>query len=201
MIRIIQFILRVAIFVGGFVVIKKFRRKARPGSLILSVGILILLTVCAFLPVENLFLTFSSPEAVLEYMGVDEVKLVVNGETTAFVIASDRKNDLHTIVPRTDDGWQLGTGIHTRKAVHEIFDGISVYIFQYRDSEEYYIKVSDLSDGSPLTLSDNRESRFYDLIGDLSPDRTSHIYYAYVRGFDEDYELTVNGNTYSVAVD
>ena len=73
---------------------------------------MILVTVLAFLPIENSFVTFDSPKAAYEYFnsGKSNIELVVKGDNCDFIIDRKKDSDTYLIVPKTANGWKIGIG-------------------------------------------------------------------------------------------
>ena len=148
-------------------------------------------TILALLPVENAFLTFSSPQSAYQYNHTGDVKLVVSGEITDFVVGAKGDVDEYTILPKCDDGWKLGMGFDTKRIHQTVSDGVVVYVYQYKNTDDYYITILDTS-GGPLELTDNRNSNFQCLEHtNEALDTTFYTYYGYIHDYDDSYALTV----------
>lgn len=149
-------------------------------------------TILALLPVENVFLTFSSPQSAYQYNHTGDVKLVVSGEITDFVIGVKGDVDEYTILPKSDDGWKLGMGFDTKRIHQTISDGVVIYVYQYKNTDDYYITILDTG-GGPLELTDNRNSNFQCLEHTNEVLHTTfYTYYGYIHDYDDSYTLTVN---------
>ena len=155
-----------------------------------------LIAVLAFLPFENLFITFNSPKAAYEYynFGKSNIELVLEGNNCDFVI--DRKNDSDTylIIPKTTDGWKIGIGSNTKRIVQKLTNGITVYVYQYKNTSDYFITILDTNGGESTVLDDyNTEfsslKRNNDFLG-----KTFVTYYAHISNFNPQYSVTVNGD-------
>ena len=158
------------------------------------ISILTLWTVSGLLPVENVFITFSSPQKAYKYVNSEEVQLVVQGEDTAFVVGKESsRNYVCLIVPKSDSGWKIGRGLDTKLVEQKIVDGIVVYVYQYRKTDDYYVTISNVR-GNEVDISDNNNSLFYV----LEEGDDYYTYYAYVNELDEKYMLTVNGNAFKL---
>lgn len=148
-------------------------------------------TIFALLPVENAFLTFSSPQSAYQYNHTGDVKLVVSGEITDFVIGVQGDVDEYTIVPKSDDGWKLGMGFDTKRIHQTVSDGVVIYVYQYKNTDDYYITILD-TDGGPLEITDNRNSNFQCLeCTNEALHITFYTYYGYIHDYDDSYALTV----------
>jgi hypothetical protein len=159
---------------------------------------LALITFSAFLPFENLFITFSSPEAAYEYYmsRKPNIELIVEGDNCDLVV--DRNNDSgnsYLIIPKTSDGWKVGIGSDTKRIVQKFSNGIDIVIYQYKNTNDYFITIFNMT-GEEIQISDNYNTEFYslktsnDLIG-----KTYFTYYAHIHYSDSQYSVIVDGNT------
>ena len=144
-------------------------------------------------------MTFSSPQSAYRYNHFGYVNLVINGKQTDFVVASNGDTDLYSIVPKTKEGWKIGMGSDTRIISQTITDGIVIYVYQYKNSDDYYIIISNTNEG-PLKISDSCDSKF------ISSNKTSsavnkdyYTYYAYINNFNAMYEVIINDKVVEIS--
>ena len=152
--------------------------------------------IFAFLPVENLFITFDSPEAAYEYYnwGGSNVELIIEGNSCDFVVDRQSEFDTYLIIPKTTDGWKIGIGSNTRRIAQKISDGIVLYIFQYKNTNDYFITIMD-TNGGESKISDDYNTEFYALEKNNPVLKNTFItYYAHVPDFNSQYSVTVNDN-------
>lgn len=191
-------IMRLAFFSIAFIVSLFLIRKSRSvhkrrWSIIAFVAAVILTTISAFLPIENAFLNFSSPKSAYSYNHSGSVKLIVDGKKTDFIVGTAGDTDIFAIVPKADTGWKMGMELDIKQMAHTISDGITIHVYQYKNTNDYYITVLNTNGGSS-DISDNRNSKFEHLEKVNSAlNKTFYTYYAFIDGFDEQYLLTVNG--------
>lgn len=167
-----------------------YKRRLYLGSFAIAVA---LTTLLALVPIENAFVTFSSPEAAFEYVNTGKAKLAVEGDKTAFVIGEKGDADIYSIIPKSNDGWKLGMGFDTKKVNQKISNGITIYVYRYQKSDDYYITVLN-TNGGDFEVTDNHNSRFC-YLDEMNPTlhKTFYTYYAYIQNMDDQYRLTVNG--------
>lgn len=154
----------------------------------------ILTTILAFLPFENLFVTFDSPKTAYEYfnLGKSNIELIIEGNDCDFII--DRKNDSDTylIIPKTIDGWKIGIGSNTKRIVQKLSNGIVIYVYQYKNTSDYFITITD-TNGRKSTVSDEYNTKFYSLERtNASLEKTFVTYYAHITNFNSQYSIIVN---------
>lgn len=156
----------------------------------------VLIAVLAFLPFENLFVQFNSPKAAYEYynFGKSNIELVVEGNGCDFVI--DCKNDVDTylLIPKTADGWKIGVGSNTKRIAHKFSDGVTVDVYCYKNTSDYFITILDTNGGESV-VSDDYNTKFYSLERDNNHlGKTFVTYYAHIPYFNSQYSIIVNDN-------
>ena len=152
--------------------------------------------VSMFLPFENLFITFDSPKAAYEYFnsGESNIALIVEGEDCDFVIDRENDSDTYLIIPKTSDGWKIGIGSRTRRIAQKVSGGIVVYVYQYKNTNDCFLKIFD-TNGGESTITDEYNTEFFSLERyDDSLDKKFVTYYAHITEFNTQYSVIVNGN-------
>lgn len=182
------------IFVISLILIRKSRiiHKCRVSIIAFAISV-ILTTISSLVPIENALITFSSLESAYNYNNVGKIKLVAEGDKTDFVVGTKSDTDVYTIVPKANGGWKIGMGLDTKEIVKTASDKITIYVYQYKNKNDYFVTVFDPK-GDYLDITDNHNSEFKYLERYNSTlDKTFYTYYAYINEFDEQYALTVNG--------
>lgn len=187
---LIGFIIGLIIFICVFKFTKvKFRSWF---SIILIVVLLI--TVLGFVPFENWVYNFKSAEEVYKYYSFseDKAEIVIEGEQSDFVVGRKKDTSTFLIVPKTADGWKIGVSINTKRIVQKFFDGITVYVYHYKNTDDYFISIFDIN-GGELNLSDDYNTNFYSLkkINDFYG-KTFVTYYAHISNFNSQYRIILN---------
>lgn len=158
-------------------------------KLLLFVIITLLWTGSMLVPIENLFMSFSTPEESYGYVNRENVKLVVYGQESALVIGEDTEY-VYLVIPKGEEGWKIGRGMDLKFISNQYFDGIVVSIYQYKNTKEFYVEVSDI-DGKECKVSDNQNSSF-EILETGIDGKNKYRYYAYIYGLNENYVLKVN---------
>ena len=201
MYSIIRFVIGCVLFGVAVILIKKSKvggkRRWYIGSFFISA---VLVVISAFLPFENCLITFDSPKAAYEYfnLGKSNIELIVEGEDCDFIV--DRKNDSDTylIIPKTADGWKIGVGSNTKRILQKLSNGIVLYVYQYKDTSDYFITILD-TNGGKATVSDEYNSEFRSVErSDKSLGKTFVTYYAHISGDVSPYSVTVNNRKITV---
>lgn len=186
-------------FIISLLLIRKsqVRHKYR-WSIVAFIVAVIMTTIFAFIPIEKAFITFSSPESAYNYNHSGNVKLIVEGEKTDFVVGAKGDVYIYAIVPKSNNRWKIGIGLDTKRIIQTISDGITIYIYQYKNTNDYFITVLDTK-GGLSDITDNHNSEFKYLEKSNSTlSKTFYTYYAYINGFDDQYTLTVNDKSIKI---
>lgn len=160
------------------------------------ISVILLITLLGFVPFENLVYTFKSPQEAYNYYHSSKVSvdLVVEGEQSDLVVAREKGTTELFIVPKTEKGWKLGSGLNIKRISQKVFEGIIVTVYQYKSTNDCFISVFDVDDGI-TKISDNYNTEFYALeTEDYFKGNTREHYYAYVSDFNSQYSIVVNGN-------
>ncbi len=154
-----------------------------------------LYVLLSLIPFENLFLTFDSLESAYEYFvfGKSDIELVVEGNNCDFIVDRNKDTDTFLIIPKTENGWKIGTGSNMVRVAQKLSNGISVNVYQYKASNDHFITVLNVN-GRELKISDDYSTVFYSTVKSNSYLEKSFVtYYAHLFDFNENYCLEVNG--------
>lgn len=195
MYNIIRIIIGCVFLVSSTIIIKKSKITRKRILYVVFTGISVaLITALALVPFENLFITFSSPESAYDYysLGKSNIELVVEGNNCDFAIDRNNNSDTHLIIPKTTDGWKIGIGLHTKRIVQKFSNGISIYVYQYKNTNDYFITILNTS-GGESTVSDEYNTNFHSLENnDYVYGKTFVTYYAHIPDFNTQYSIMVN---------
>lgn len=195
MYNIIRLIIGCIFLVCSITTIKKSKviRKHILYIVFISLSVL-LIAVLAFLPFENLFVTFDSPKAAYEYfnLGKSNIELIVGGDDCDFIIDHKNDSDTYLIIPKTADGWKIGIGSNTKRIVQKLSNGIVLYVYQYKNTSDYFITILD-TNGGESTVSDEYNTKFFSLErNNDSLGKTFVTYYAHITNLNPQYSVIVN---------
>lgn len=195
-IRTIIFIIILIIFL---VICKRKKKKIKRNTAIIFVIIWgIILSLSYFLPVENLFYTFKTPEKVFEYMSEGEILGIVDGKDSSLgLTVIDNSTTSCIIAMKSENGWKIGNSLFLKHALISDCDGISIIVYKYK--EEYYVTLfyrANTENKKIYNIYDNKDSQFEQFSRKLDNESTYYGYGAYLNSFDSNYTVTINGKTY-----
>ena len=159
-----------------------------------------LVSVSAVVPLENVFYTFKTPHAAYNYynFGKTDIKLVFSGKNSDLVVGDKNNSNVYLIIPKTASGWKIGIGVDTKKVLQKIIDNIVICVYQYKNTDDYFITVLDTK-GETLEVKDSRDSNFLTTVRKNDAINKSFIsYHTSVFGLDREYWLSINGNIVSL---
>ena len=122
----------IAFTISFFFIRKSHLVYKRRCSIVAFAATVILTTISALIPIENAFVTFSSPKSAYNYNHSASVELIVDGNESDFVVGAKGETDVYAIVPRSNNAWKIGMGLDTKRIVQTISDGITIYVYQCR---------------------------------------------------------------------
>ena len=176
--------------------IKKSNKTHKNKIFFLAITILIIfMIVLAFIPFENLFITFSSPEKAFHYYqgSKTKVKLVVKGKDSDLVIGEDDDAHIYLIVPKVANGWKIGMWTNTKLISYEMYNSISVDVYQYKNTNDYFVAILD-TNGGYSQITDSFNSKFSSLVQPIDVlEKTYVTYYTNIQDFTDEYWINVNG--------
>ena len=188
-----------ASLLGGLAIIILEKFTALRKRVVYTVAISISMLFCialVFWPFENLFVTFDSPDAAYEYFnpGNSNIVLTIEGDACDFVIDRKDNSDSILMIPKNQNGWKVGIGSNTKRITHQASNGIIISVYQYKNTNDYFITILDTEGGESI-ISDDYDTVFYPLeeknefLGEIFV-----TYYAHVSNFDSQYSVVVNGS-------
>lgn len=147
-------------------------------------------------PIENIFVTFSSPESAYHYTRSEPVKIVVTGSTTDLVVAGGTDNNTFLILPKAQAGWKISLGYNDRWVLNTFCGETSVSVLRYKNTNEYYIMLKEKS-GASLRIYDSLGSEFipcqeYDRIFQ----QEVYSYFVHIGITDLPYIIWIDGEKY-----
>ncbi len=171
-----------------FLLLRKKYLNSKKKRIVTIIVMITFIMLIGIIPIENIFMKFSSPEDVCKYMYMKDADYVVEGNENAIVFYDKSKI---LIVPATENGWKIPSINPLSKSILKIAKGNSEFeIFVYNYANDYYIVVETKSE---IAISDNRNSQFFK----VSDEEYMKNYYQYrfcghITELDENYKIKVD---------
>lgn len=153
----------------------------------------VLVLTLNFMPVENLVIGFSTPEAAFKYNNSDEILEINEYTDCALVIASTGDGKITThVLPNKDGKWKLETVYNRRRDVTTMNYCIVERLY-IPDSNNCFVIITHSTDGNiadpPTNVADSHNTKFMAV---SYPDVLT-FYYGFVEDMDDDYSVHVDG--------
>ncbi len=189
----------ILVFLAFVLVLKKVELNKVKRTVLLVLTVLVC-AISAFVPVENLFVDFSSPEAVYKYRNLQqpETFTVVYGEESAMVIAQNDESSYNVrYAPKSEDGWKIGNAFNVKSVYYESYDDFSIDVKNYGKTTDYYIEVKVI--GKQIEKITDSENSEFIVVGKSENDSESEVvlYYTAVQSFNNQYWIEINGEKIS----
>ena len=165
-------------------------RKAKTLGIAVVFAAAVITLISAAYPIENLFVSFQTPEDAFEYRTHLTAEHVIYGQDSSMVFGRKANEPLaEFVIPRSESGWKLGSDNDLSICYGmRPFDGFYITVERFRDTDDYYISILD-STQTDKNITDKNGTSFFKGY----QDKDSCSYYAYVNRFDMDYYIIVNG--------
>lgn len=178
-----------------FLLLKKDKvNKSKTKKIIIIAVSVASFVVSALIPFENVFITFSTPEASYKYHNQGTPVICVEGRDTDLVVGQKGNSYIYNIAPKTTSGWKLGMG-YELKNIYQSIDSANknlINVFRYKNTNEFYIVVANI-EGESLSVHDNLNSEFVlSEKTDKNGNANDCAYYTYINALDNNYVLSLN---------
>ena len=188
-IRIVIFVFICTIFIK---LIQKHSKTKKKFFNVMAIVISMLLLFMSFeVPIENLFVTFKTPEDVFKYSRIGTVKYIIEGKESCMMIYSQNNDNLSTstiIIPKGNNGYKIGTSNSYRLAYMNSYTKGSIMILNFNDSLDFYAVITGQKTNPKVEISDNQRSIFK-----IQENGDWLDAYAYINDFSDKYILSING--------
>lgn len=113
----------------------------------------------AWLPVENLFVSFNSPEAVFKYCEFGSVYEAAEGRDSCLVTSKKSSGLQLAFYPKHNTGYKINMGINgilTYELIRKEEKGfISFMLYKYKNTGDYYLIISGSSEKEKHNITFN----------------------------------------------
>lgn len=189
---ILKILLLSVLFLGLLTLLlgKKLGYK-RTALLILAV----LVVEAVFVGVRNYACFYDTPEEAFAATQFEKsrAEAVLVGEETAFVVGTAGAKHSVMILEKTEKGWRVGHKLKKEEWTIFLSDGSTALVFHPKGTVDYYVEILFLL-GGEHSVTDSCGSAFQR----VSSPGGSASYYAWLRGWEEDYAIIVDGEAHGI---
>lgn len=194
---ILFIIIRFFIFIAlsSFTVIKLLKSKIihkRLLSVLSTVLCITIITASAMFPVENLFVSFQSPESVFRYSEFGKIENVIYGESSCMILYTSGNAGRHSILLKTEKGYQI-PGYFTSKKISNRFDENGYFdVYTVPGTRDYYIvaSVAQKAEESDIAVLDQSGK---DVKCSILKGKGTDFLFIYVHDLPDECYLSVGG--------
>ena len=191
---LIRIVITAAIMLPLLLLYAKSKKKI--SKLIKAISIILLVVLFSFIwygRFENLFITFSSPEAAYHYSNLGTIDVVIEGEESTMIICNYNSRYRLYMLPKTETGWKLSTRM--RVHLYSVKSDYDITIYRYGNTDNYYVWVTEFGGPEIVNITDNKGKEFQKYISHPTPNGFDPIasYYSYIEDII-DYELIIDEN-------
>ena len=170
-----------------------FKKKLSKKNLIIVLSTMIILcaSLC-FFPIENLFMSFDTPESAFNYYRTGEIKGVVYGDNSSLVYyKTSSETYSYVFMKRTGKGYKLPEP-YCNEIIADRFDSKGKFeVYKVDKTQDYYvIGYTVVLEDSTITDSNNQ------LISNVVYSDTTYpqnaIFYSYIGDYSNKYYLLIN---------
>lgn len=151
---------------------------------IVSVVILIIMTM---IPIENAFVSFSSPKDSVEYVNDSysniDVSKIIYGHQSCMLLSEI--TDAPQFSKKSDENWKIAQVKFSR--YDNLLKNCYVSVYKVKGTNDYYIGISVYYSASPM-VSDSKETQFIRF-----ENEEQSRYFGYLNEFDKNYTINING--------
>lgn len=144
-------------------IIKKSKCKFKKVfSTLTVVFCIILVSISSMFPVENLFLSYQSPEKVFNYVKSGQIYKIIDGRESSLVIyyTGNSTYDFY-IIPKTSDGYKIPNYFTQKKVSHKFDEQGAFDVYNVQGTQDYYVtcavNLTDISEDILVFNSENEK--------------------------------------------
>ena len=156
----IRFFVVLFVLIFVFFVLRKTNiiKNKRIATLIYA-ACLIFGIILSVLPIENLFITFKTPQDVFWYKCVGEIEGIIQGEDSCIIFYSKGKSSYsHEIMLKSEKGYKLPSLLFTNTVSKSHDENGIIEIYNVSNTNDYYILgVATSMDGEIYFDCENNE--------------------------------------------
>lgn len=166
----------------------------------LCIGGTVFFYVLLFVPFEDIFISFPSPEAIWRYSHQEDYIMYINGnDSTLFIYETQDEVTSYDHFIKTENGWKLGSTLFD-KIQFITFKNCTITLCKQKKSKECFVIVDEMiliGRDTPQKISDNIGSEFIKLqeLCSNTQDVEVNTCYAIVPAQIERYELSYGEDT------
>lgn len=149
-----------AVVILAFAIWNKKHRKLWIVTLVLVVVASVFVSM---VPIENLFYSFPSAEAVAKYACKGKVVEILAGEESSLILYSEEPEAVsYMLSNKTDGGYKIGTNLEMNKHSHVISAPYTqIQISESTHAIDKYVYIFGIIEGKDVVITDTQGNNFF----------------------------------------
>jgi len=172
--------------------------KKRASTILIVIFFMVLLSISAMFPVENLFYNFKSPESVFNYTNSGKIDEIIYGQKSCMVIYSKwNSTGGHYVIPKSEKGYKIPRYLSTKKVSHK-FDKDGIFdVYNVKGTNDYYIfGIVHLKENKNQIDVFNKKDEKVE--SNIFVKKNMSFIYFFIYDFSNEYYLLINGEKVSI---
>lgn len=197
-----------AVLVGLVIVLWRMVRgkiiKTHPRQFVLCVCLAVLCLLGTVVPVDRIFYRADSPEEVFDHISSKRILNTIYGDESCMIVSENYTGNAceSTYIAHDEKGYMIPR-IHTSRKVFSAPPGFPSFdVIQVSGTSDYYLSGMGAYSANELIVTDSLDSPFYIINTadgeEIGSEYTIYLYYAHLDSFDEDYCITIDGQSFCV---
>ena len=161
-------------------------------SLLSIILCLAIVTASAMFPVENLFISFQSPENVFQYTEFGKIENMIYGENSCMVLYTSGSSSSHSILPKTEKGYQIPGYFTSKRISHRLDEKGCFDVYSVSGTKDYYViaSVNQKAEASAFAVLDKHGE---EMKCSIFRGNDTDFLYIYIHDLSEECYLSVQG--------
>ena len=180
------------VFISAIFLIKRNKSIVRK-KLYMIITLILCVVFCSVLslfPVENIFITFDSPENVFHYTCSGKIHNIVYGNNSCMVYYSTGNNSYsHSFIIKVKNGYKISNYFRSSKVAHKFDRNGSFDVYNVLGTGDYYVVGAIPFEGTEISIFNNHDEK---VNSDIQKVENSDFVYFYLEDFTNGYYLLID---------
>ena len=168
------------------------KKLSKKNMIVVSIILLILCIILCFFSVENLFISFNTPEKSFDYCRIGEIKGVLYGDESSLVYYKTNSGTYsYVFMRRTDKGYKLPE-IYDGEIIANRFDTKGKFeVHRVNKTNDCYVIGYTIGFNNSI-IKDSNDQIISNVICADTTETNAIIFYSYIDEYSEEYYLLIN---------
>lgn len=193
---ILHLLIFTVIFVTSFLLIKRSKIVNKRLAIALDgIFCIALLAISSFLPIENLFVNFKSPEDVFHYISTGQIEYIDCGDNSCLIYSKPSNYESKYIfILKSVSGYKISSFLSTKIIQSKDDNDGSFNVYNIVGTNDYYIIGSTVLEETKIIIigSNNELLEYVALYNGTTGSRVVLIH-SYIKNYTHDFYLLING--------